>query len=165
SSPARSWQTPGAVPSPSPCPHLHSRSGQVQVSNLTARLSGSRPARPRPAPPACSTPPDRLRVGRRGPDGPCPRTSPCKPGRNRPACPAKPALPPQAPPSVISCRVLVAAVDPSRLLPLGLIAAFGNQVHVVVGDVEHVQAARVGRIGVINLAVLVLVEDADPRRF
>ena len=44
------------------------------------------------------------------------------------------------------------AVQPRHPAHLVLVAALWNQVHVVVGDVEHVEAAGVGRVGVIDLS-------------
>ena len=62
-----------------------------------------------------------------------------------------------------SVRILVSAVDPIGRVGIVLVSALWNQVHVVVGDVEHVQAALVGRVCVIDLASF-LEEDADPWR-
>ena len=45
------------------------------------------------------------------------------------------------------------------------IAAFRNTVEIVVGVHRGLGAARVGGIGVEDIAVFVLVEDADSRRF
>jgi len=50
-----------------------------------------------------------------------------------------------------------AAPNPCEL-ELLLVAPLRNDIEVVIGAVEHVEAARIGRVGVIEAAVLVLVK-------
>src|SRR6266508_1736312 len=53
-------------------------------------------------------------------------------------------------------------MNPGACSVLVLVSALRNQVHVVIGDVEYVQASFVYRVRVVDLPTLV-EEDADPR--
>jgi len=46
-------------------------------------------------------------------------------------------------------------------LEILLVASLGNQIQVVVGGVQHIDAAGVARVGVENCAVLVFIEHTD----
>src|SRR5258708_31009431 len=60
-------------------------------------------------------------------------------------------------------RSLVFVVVPHPVLSAlwVFIASFGGQVEKMVGAVQHLNSARIGRVSVINIAQLVLVKRAD----
>jgi hypothetical protein len=60
-----------------------------------------------------------------------------------------------------SVSILIVPAHPlHREFEAVLIAAFGHEVEVMIGAVEHVNAPRVAGIGVEHLASLIFVEDA-----
>src|SRR5262245_49214616 len=81
------------------------------------------------------------------------------------ACLVSPMVARSPPPSISarqSARILVATAHPHPDAAVGLIAALRNEIHVVVGDIQHVEPALIGGVRVINLAA-VLHEHADAR--
>src|SRR5437879_5827925 len=80
---------------------------------------------------------------------------------NRSALVPRNALSPARPGS--SVRVSIVMPDPGlRELQTVLVSPFGNQVEVVIGAVQHVDPAGIGRVGMEDRAPRVLVEDAEP---
>src|SRR5215469_4130217 len=62
-------------------------------------------------------------------------------------------------------RRLVLVVAPQPLHPtVGLVTPLGHEVQQVVGAVQHVEPAGGGRVGVVDRAVVVAIEDADAGR-
>src|SRR5215510_7121307 len=58
--------------------------------------------------------------------------------------------------------ILIVSVDPlHREFEAVLVTALWSEIEIVVGAIEHIQAARVARISVEHLTTVTLVEDAD----
>jgi len=64
----------------------------------------------------------------------------------------------------LTSLVLVVAAEPVHAFP-PLVPPLGHQIEVVVGRVEQVDAARVGRVGMEHPSRRILVEDAHPFAF
>src|SRR5262245_19232683 len=62
--------------------------------------------------------------------------------------------------------ILIVSADPfHREFEPVLIAALWSEIEIVVGTIEHIDAARVARVSVEHLTAVILVEDADSNLF
>src|SRR5882757_7638969 len=64
-------------------------------------------------------------------------------------------------PSCCKTSVTVVAAHPGHRMRRILVAALRGQVEQVIGAVQHVEATRVGRIGVIDRAIVASAKSAD----